>query len=204
MNRPKTMFMPGAAAMLMACATSPAIAASAEVDHARPEAVVEAAIACAKRQDFTCTARLMDPAALADFRRTLGPAFEESAGDPRLDGLFGADSAKRAKDMDDAEFLAQALSRVKRLGLVRIDSAAIVASATEGEAGYHAVVRIAGDFGWPESAATVVDLVSLRKVQGLWWLQPGLEAQVMIDGIKQARMRDLDRKAERTPGQAGD
>lgn len=192
----------GAAAMLMACVASPAMAAS--VDHARPEAVVEAAIACAKHQDVTCTARLMDPAALADFRRTLGPAFEESAGDPRLDSLFGADSGRRAKAMDDAEFLAQVLSRVKRLGLVRIDSAVIAASVAEGEAGYHAVVRIAGDFGWPESAATVVDLVSLRKVDGLWWLQPGLEAQVMIDGFKQARIRDLGRKAERTPGPAGD
>lgn len=204
MNGPRTRYRLGAAAMLMAWGASPVMAASAQVDHARPEAVVEAAIACAKRQDFICTARLMDPAALADFRRTLGPAFEESAVDPDLDSLFGADSAKRAKAMDDAEFLAQVLSRVKRLGLVRIDSASVAGSVAEGETGYHAVVRISGDFGWPESAATVVDLVSLRKVQGLWWLQPGLEAQVMIDGLKQARMRDLGRKAERTPGQAGD
>jgi hypothetical protein len=196
--------MLGAAAMLMAWATSPAMAASPQVDHARPEAVVEAAIACAKRQDFTCTARLMDPEALADFRRTLGPVFEESAADPDLDSLFGAGSAQRAREMDDAEFLAQVLSRVKRLGLVRTDRAAIAASVAEGETGYHAVVRISGDFGWPESAATVVDLVSLRKLRGLWWLQPGLEAQVMIDGFKQARRRDLARKAERTPGQPGD
>lgn len=167
---PKTMV-----AIALACAPFGLWAATPALDAGRPGAVAEAGAECTRRQDWTCLARLMDPAALRDLRAL----FSETGG-PRLLGLSEQEFQRNSDVETFAAFMGAAMARTRGM---RVENVQVIGGVAEGANQYHAVirttVRMPGDIRY-----SAVEATSLNKVDGRWWLQPNGDAQKMLQMIR--------------------
>lgn len=156
-------------------------AATAEVDVRRPEAVVEASAECGRREDWMCMGRLIDPAALRELRQFLAATVGAR--------LLGVEPAK-LQAMSDVEVLAAFMRMsMERAGGVRIERVEVVGGVAEGADLYHAITRTTVRLVQNDTRFTAMDVASLVRVDGRWWLQLNGDARKMMQMFEQAKRR---------------
>ncbi len=171
----------------------------ASVDTRRPQPVIDASAECSRRQDWPCLARLMDPAALKDLRELLGDRISGATADPRMAALFGGKPPEQIERLDDNEFFAAFMAGTMRVvGGVSIDSVQVIGGIAEGEDQYHAVTRTVMRSGLTDTPMTLMDIVSLRRIDGQWRLQLKGDVRAMIEGLRRVRAQ------ANAAGQGGD
>lgn len=177
-----------AAVMPLLAAAAPPAKAMASVDTSRPQPVIEASAECSRRQDWSCLARLMDPAALKDLRELLGDRVFGDTPDPRLAAMFDGKTPEQIKRLDDTEFFAAFMAGTLRsVGGVSIESLQVIGGIPEGEDQYHAVTRAVMRSGLTDTPMTMMDIVSLRRIDGRWRLQLKGDVRAMIEGLRRMR-----------------
>lgn len=160
----------------------------AHVDTTQAQAVIQASAECSRRQDWPCLARLMDPAALKDLRTLLGEVVEGGGADPRMAAMFGGKTPEQITRLDDAEFFAAFLGGTMRAaGGVTIDSVQVVGGIPEGDDQYHAITRSVMRTGLVDTPMTVMDIASVRRVDGQWRLQLKGDMRAMVEGLRRMR-----------------
>ncbi|SFK97992.1 hypothetical protein [Lysobacter sp. cf310] len=177
-----------AAVMPLLAAAAPPGKALASVDTSRPQPVIEASAECSRRQDWLCLARLMDPVALKDLRELLGERISGATPDPRFTAMFDGKTPEQIKRLDDSEFFAAFMAGTLRsVGGVSIESLQVVGGIPEGEDQYHAVTRAVMRSGLTDTPMTMMDIVSLRRIDGRWRLQLKGDVRAMIEGLRRMR-----------------
>ena len=165
------------AALLLAAAPLAAQEESADALAAR-------ALTITSRHDWDALARLIDPAELQRVQSVFGRLMETEP-DPSVFAMFDVTTPEEFMALSPHEVMLSFLQIAEvqqQLRSVEIKDGRVIGIVREGEDQAHAVVRqtVSGQ-GFEISG---IDIISMRRRDGAWWLQMGPELEGLLIGLE--------------------
>ena len=156
----------------------------------QPEEAAEAFYEHLRGGDYTEAASLFDPDELRSFRDLLRIIYENprESDVQQLKALFGPDvTAEKLNSMSDAEFFSTFLSLIFQqlfaTGSFSLDGIDVIGAVHEDDMHAHVVIR--QRLGIEQRSIEMMDVVSMRLVQGHWKLQMKADTKALAEQIRQ-------------------
>ena len=161
-----------------------ALAAPLRAQEESPDALAERALATTARHHWEEMARLIDPAELQRVQNTFGRLMQAQP-DPNVFAMFDVEDVDAFLALPPHDVMMSFLEIAEvqqQLASVQILDGHVIGMVREGDDQAHAVVR--QTVRVQEIEVTSIDVISMRRRDGMWWLQMGPELEGMLVGLE--------------------
>ncbi|MDJ0758429.1 MAG: hypothetical protein QNJ19_03480 [Woeseiaceae bacterium] len=173
---------------LLAMSVGTQLSAAAD---AEPSATAVMFYEIVRSGDYVRAASMFDPKELGEFRDLLRIVYENpNVSDPQqIEALFGPDiTVEKLNAMSDSEFFSTFLQlifqQLQASGSFSFDGIEVIGSVPEGDEKAHVVIR--QRLGWGENSVEMMDVISMRLIEGKWKLMMKGDMKGLAAAIRQS------------------